>query len=133
MVWEVPALRALAALTPQAVLQIQRILMEAFTNVLKHAGASEVRVAAGTQVRPGDAEALTLFLSVTDNGCGLPSASRRIAGHGLTSMHACRVAGCTVVAGNEGRLGPVRAAGVHRTRDGAVICNMGSRLRAGRP
>jgi signal transduction histidine kinase len=40
VVWDVAELPPLRQLSPQAVLQVQRILLEAFTNVLKHAHAS---------------------------------------------------------------------------------------------
>lgn len=67
VVWEVSALPPISQLSPQAVFQVQRILLEAFTNVLKHSRATRVTVHA--QWREGDVPAVVLKLS--DNGVGL--------------------------------------------------------------
>ena len=67
VVWDVAELPPLRQLSPQAVLQVQRILLEAFTNVLKHAHASQVIV----QARLGDADRPLVTLHITDNGVGL--------------------------------------------------------------
>lgn len=46
IVWDVSPLPHLGNLSPQAVLQIQRILLEAFTNVIRHSQAKTVTVSA---------------------------------------------------------------------------------------
>jgi len=86
VVWEVSALPPVSQLSPQSVLQVQRILLEAFTNVLKHARATQVTVHA--HWRDGDPPVVILKLS--DNGVGLPAempveVSR---GHGVPNMQA---------------------------------------------
>jgi signal transduction histidine kinase len=68
----------LACLTPQNLLHILRILQEAFTNILKHAHASCIRVDTGVE---GD----RVSIRVTDNGQGFGDA-RRTQGRGLSNM-----------------------------------------------
>lgn len=79
--WDVSLLPTLPQLSPQSVLQVQRILLEAFTNVLKHARATEVAVQA--RLIEGDPPAVELVLS--DNGVGL-AATPSGAGHGVSNM-----------------------------------------------
>jgi signal transduction histidine kinase len=64
--WEVDELPKLDSLTPTAVLQVQRILLEAFTNVIRHSGAGIVQVRA-LHVMHDDGGQL-LSLCVDDNG-----------------------------------------------------------------
>jgi signal transduction histidine kinase len=71
-------LPAPAALPPTTIVQLLRVLQEALTNTLKHAAASEVRVAIG---RVGDA----LELRVADDGRGF-AADAAPAGRGLAGM-----------------------------------------------
>jgi len=66
-----------AVLTPEVELVVYRIAQESLTNVLRHAGASEVRVALGT-VDGG------LRLVVRDDGSGLPAGAE--SGAGITGM-----------------------------------------------
>ena len=66
-----------AALTPEVELVVYRIAQESLTNVLRHSGASEVKVALGT-VDGG------LRLVVRDDGSGLPAGAER--GAGITGM-----------------------------------------------
>jgi signal transduction histidine kinase len=80
--WDVSQLPTLPQLSPQSVLQVQRILLEGFTNVLKHARASEVAVQAQVVDTEGGE---VIQLSLTDNGVGLP-AQREGAGHGVANM-----------------------------------------------
>ena len=61
--WEVQKVPALEWLEPQSALHILRILQEAFTNISKHAHATEIRVA--TYVQDDH-----VVVSVCDNGCG---------------------------------------------------------------
>jgi signal transduction histidine kinase len=81
VLWDVSQLPPLPQLSPQSVLQVQRILLEAFTNVLKHARATEVAVQARWEA--GDSPAVVL--SLTDNGVGLP-AEPAAGGHGVANM-----------------------------------------------
>lgn len=85
--WDVSQLPPLPQLSPQSVLQVQRILLEAFTNVLKHARASEVAV----QARWEDDDTPAVVLSLTDNGVGLPEAPA-VGGHGVANMQSRAVA-----------------------------------------
>ena len=87
VVWAVSSLPPMPALTPQAMWQLQRILLEAFTNVLKHARASRVTVSADWQPEPEPA----VLLRLVDNGVGLgrdPAGldADRPAGLGLENM-----------------------------------------------
>ncbi|MBX3622620.1 MAG: histidine kinase [Rhizobacter sp.] len=81
--WDVSQLPALPQLSPQSVLQVQRILLEGFTNVLKHARATEVAV----QARLDEGEVPAVVLSLTDNGVGLAAAGGGH-GHGVANMQA---------------------------------------------
>ena len=76
--WLVGDVPKLACLTPQNVLQVLRILQEAFTNVLKHAGAGRIRVATS-------ADAQSVRIDIADDGHGFDEASPRH-GYGLASM-----------------------------------------------
>ena len=82
VVWDVGELPPLDNLNPQMVLQIQRILLEAFTNVLRHAAATRITVSAHAIDEPK-----ALVLEVADNGVGLPESTATPArGLGLESM-----------------------------------------------
>lgn len=70
---------AISAYGPRDVLQIFRVLQEAVTNALKHAGCSRIAVSAA---RTGD----VLVLEVADDGKGMASPSA--AGRGLGNMQA---------------------------------------------
>ena len=61
--WEIQDVPALDWLDPRNALHILRILQEAFTNIIKHTRATEIRVATG--VEDG-----WIVVSVTDNGPG---------------------------------------------------------------
>jgi len=81
VLWDVAALPVLTHLTPQVVLQIQRLLLEAFTNVLRHANASQIQVKACVAD-----DARWLVLEVADNGVGWPAVEAMGRGHGLNNM-----------------------------------------------
>jgi signal transduction histidine kinase len=74
--WEVDELPKLDSLTPTSVLQVQRILLEAFTNVIRHSGASIVQVRA-LHIAPAE-EIQRLSLCVDDNGSQPSSALERL-------------------------------------------------------
>lgn len=76
--WQVQPLPRLPGLTPQQLLNVLRILQEAFTNVLKHARATRIRVA--TAVGAG-----AMSITVADDGCGFEPRSDGH-GHGLANM-----------------------------------------------
>ena len=61
--WEVTDVPALDWLNPGNALHILRILQEAFTNIIKHTHATEIRVATGV-------ENDHVFVTITDNGQG---------------------------------------------------------------
>jgi signal transduction histidine kinase len=66
---------------PGSVLQVLRIVQEAVTNVLRHAGASRLRVCARAQANE-------LVLEVEDDGGGMAAgAVPGRAGRGLANMH----------------------------------------------
>jgi signal transduction histidine kinase len=75
--WQVNEVPSLACLTPQNVLHILRILQEAFTNVLKHAQATLIRVETGLE------GGRHVYIRVCDNGRGFADSRR---GHGLDNM-----------------------------------------------
>jgi signal transduction histidine kinase len=77
--WQAHELPPLANLTPRTVLHVLRILQEAFTNVLKHARASRIRVETGTLPERRQA-----FIRVSDDGEGFANGKRP--GRGLGNM-----------------------------------------------
>jgi len=83
VMWDVSPLPPMDQLSPQSVLQVQRILLEGFTNVLKHSRATQVTV----QARWEDGPEPKVLLSLIDDGVGLPAEVSQ-AGHGLTNMRA---------------------------------------------
>lgn len=82
VVWEMGDLPPMPQLSPHAVLQIQRLLLEAFTNVLRHSGATQVRIWAG----PDPDNANDVKLSVSDNGRGTAQSLISAGGQGLVNM-----------------------------------------------
>ncbi len=90
LVWDVAVIPELAPFAAQAALQLQRILLEAFTNVLKHAGATRIVMQASWS---GETSPPLVRIVLTDNGRGLPTAPAapsdpRQAGHGIANMRA---------------------------------------------
>jgi signal transduction histidine kinase len=84
LVWQVRELPPLPYLTPRNVLHILRVLQEALTNVLKHAGATRITVT--TEIDEAAGRAL---ISVADNGHGfVPEVERgnRPPGRGIGNM-----------------------------------------------
>jgi signal transduction histidine kinase len=80
--WQVTDLPPLPEFGPHKILQVLRILQEALTNVLKHAGASEVTVQ--TAVGNGVAGHEAVLVDVIDNGRGYAQGAAN--GRGLGNM-----------------------------------------------
>jgi hypothetical protein len=89
VVWDVGELPDLQQLSPHAALHVQRILLEAFTNVLKHARASQVTVQISWREGFSD-DATLVLLRIADNGVGLgtdaPARESQAHGRGLNNM-----------------------------------------------
>nr|WP_176663744.1 ATP-binding protein [Variovorax sp. SG517] len=87
LVWDVEVIPQLEPFAAQAALQLQRILLEAFTNVLKHAGATRIVMHASWH---GKETPSLVRIMLTDNGRGLPSvqANSGRTGHGIANMRA---------------------------------------------
>jgi signal transduction histidine kinase len=66
--WQITDLPPLPDFGPHKILQVLRILQEALTNVLKHAGASEVAVR--TDIGVDASERAAIIVDVIDNGRG---------------------------------------------------------------
>ena len=80
--WRVSDLPRIATLGQRTVLQVLRILQEAVTNVLKHAGARTLTV----ETRADDSGARpSVAVEIADDGRGLDAAAP--GGRGLPSMH----------------------------------------------
>lgn len=78
--WEVQDIPPLDWLDPKNSLHILRILQEAFTNIIKHTNATEIRVATGA-----DADGITVI--ITDNGSGFDVESAlKNGGKGLSNQ-----------------------------------------------
>lgn len=77
--WEVGEVPPLAWLDPRSALHVLRILQEAFTNVIKHAQASEIHVSTRCD---GDGVAVR----VADNGRGMPADAVDRGGKGLANL-----------------------------------------------
>lgn len=84
--WQLDATLPEHALTPQDSLNIQRILQESFTNILKHSGATRITVSNRQD------EAGGRIVTVRDNGHGIRGEQR---GHGIANMQrrAARIGG----------------------------------------
>ncbi|PLQ00848.1 histidine kinase [Cupriavidus pauculus] len=82
LVWEVEDVPPLQWLDPQGALHVLRIVQEVFTNILKHANATVIRV----QTRVADA---TVRVSIHDNGAPFEpdTTSPARGGRGLTNLH----------------------------------------------
>lgn len=78
--WEVTSLPPLAWLQAPQALHVLRLLQEAFSNVIQHAGADTVRVVSATTNDPAG-----ITLEITDNGCGI-EAHPQTGGRGLANM-----------------------------------------------
>lgn len=79
--WQVQPLPATAGLAAGERLHVMRIVQEAFTNVLKHSGASQVIVRAETQASGCS------VIDIIDNGRGFRPGTAQAPGWGLSNMH----------------------------------------------
>ncbi len=98
LAWEVDELPEIEDLKPSAVFSLQRILLEAITNALKHSGARHLRFEARAR---DDAE---VEIRLEDDGCGFDP-SQPAAGVGLANMRARagRVGAQLVIASHAGQ------------------------------
>jgi len=80
LLWEVSDVPELDWLDPRCALHILRILQEAFTNIIKHTRATQIRVSTGSDA-PG------VQVTITDNGQGFDlQEARKRAGKGLSNQ-----------------------------------------------
>jgi len=77
--WEVIDVPPLEWLDPRSALHILRILQEGISNVMQHAGATELRVATAQ-------EAAGVAVILLDNGSGFTAQPHGATGHGLSNM-----------------------------------------------
>jgi signal transduction histidine kinase len=99
--WDVVDLSEVSELSPNVVMHIQRILLEAFTNVLKHAQATQITVQARLHSEahvsphaPRASSATVATISIADDGIGLgvrrhrepADAAQAQGGQGLDNM-----------------------------------------------
>jgi signal transduction histidine kinase len=80
--WQVVDIPPVPGFGPEMALQAMRIVQEALTNVVKHAGARTVTVRTGTG--PDDQGRRGVFVEILDDGCGMPASPR--VGRGLANM-----------------------------------------------
>jgi signal transduction histidine kinase len=78
--WRVGALPSIESLTPSRILSVQRIVLEAITNAVRHAGAKRIAVSARV-----DEPAAEVELAVEDDGRGFESGQQG-SGRGLMIM-----------------------------------------------
>ncbi len=78
--WAVQALPVVTHLDAHHVLQIQRIVYQAVTNIIEHAQASSITIA-GVQIDD------TISISIIDNGRGFDATSTPSGGIGIASMY----------------------------------------------
>ena len=77
--WEVSEILPLEWLDPHGALHILRMLQEAFTNVIKHAQATEIRVSTASE---GD----NVVVRISDNGRGFAADAQERGGKGLGNL-----------------------------------------------
>jgi|GEM_PF-2223134 len=78
--WQVEDLPLEWELSPQEALNLQRLVQEALTNIIKHAGVNQASLSAHLDAT-GD-----LLLSICDQGHGLPE-QQQTRGKGIANMH----------------------------------------------
>lgn len=80
LAWDIGELPAVERLPPSTVLDLQRIVLEAATNALRHAGARYLRVSAAHNPASG-----RILIAIEDDGRGFDAGVGTL-GHGLRSM-----------------------------------------------
>lgn len=98
LAWRVEALPALAWLSPDNALHVMRIVQEALTNILKHAGASRVELSAWADVQ-------AVHLRVLDDGRGMPASAVENMGRGLGNIRSRAAALGGTVSWSAGHVG----------------------------
>jgi signal transduction histidine kinase len=68
--WDFTRSPALPRLSPHDTIQILRVLQEAVTNIIKHARARHVTIAAECLEDPASGQPARLLFEVADDGCG---------------------------------------------------------------
>jgi signal transduction histidine kinase len=81
LMWHVEALPRLANLTPQTIQHLQRLVLEAISNVMKHANARAITFKAQSIY-----EGRTVVIQISDDGIGFDEATLTSAGQGLRNM-----------------------------------------------
>ena len=81
LLWHVEALPRMNSLTPQTIQHIQRIVLEAVSNVMKHAKARTISFTAQSLY-----EGKTVVIQMTDDGVGFDEAVLKSVGQGLSTM-----------------------------------------------
>lgn len=81
LIWQVDDLPKMNNLTPQGIQNIQRILLEAFTNVMQHAKATTITFKAVHMLSQGLVE-----ISICDDGVGFDASKLESVGQGLKNM-----------------------------------------------
>jgi signal transduction histidine kinase len=96
--WRVGDMPPLDHLPGRAILDIQRMMLEALANVIRHAGATRIAVATHHDDQ-------TVSISIADNGCGFDIKAARPAGRGLMTMQrrAAAVGGTCTIESNPGQ------------------------------
>jgi signal transduction histidine kinase len=82
IIWQVDDMPALNWLEPPQALQISRMVQEIFTNVLKHAQASEIKLVANHIMHNGKS---TVSIAIQDNGVGFDGKMTE-SGRGLKNL-----------------------------------------------
>ncbi len=80
--WDIGDIPSIPDFGPREALHILRILQETFTNIIKHANASMIRLSAH-QIRNKDGQPV-IRIKISDNGTGMIREGRE--GHGLRNM-----------------------------------------------
>lgn len=83
--WLVEELPKVFNLTPRFILEVQRILLEALTNVIGHANADKVTISARVFNREADRPSY-IRLRKENNGCGIAPSNEFVMAHGLKNM-----------------------------------------------
>jgi len=81
LIWRMNDLPRMDHLTPPMVQHIQRIVMEAFSNIIQHAKASSVTVAAQHLTAPDCVE-----VTISDDGIGFNPRTQTSTGQGLSNL-----------------------------------------------